>query len=190
MAAKEPASLPQSGQAEGGRYTGLVMRSPSAKAGFLFYLEFDDGVGLDFYQDFGGYKFADFNHGGGGTNVLEEFAVGPADFFPVGDVGDEHTSAYDVFQAGTGAGESGFEVADDLGGLRVGIADADDFAVRASGGGTGDADEVADADGAGVAHNGFPGSAGGEVLAWHIGSFNARVYCVFSAHAKLELSMP
>ncbi len=151
---------------------------------------FQDGVGFDFDEDFGRDEFADFDHGSGGADVLEKFTVGTADLLPLGNVGDEDPRANDIFQTGASTGERSFDIANDLDGLSVRIADADDFAVGASGGGAGDADVVAKAHGTGITDDGFPGSAGGEVLAWHIGPLKVAFYCVFHLRVKLKTSMP
>ena len=69
----------------------------------------------------------DFDHRRGGADVAKEFAVGAADFFPVGNVGDEHARAHDVFHAGAGLLQGRLDVVECLHGLRVGVAGADDF---------------------------------------------------------------
>ena len=142
----------------------------------------EDGVCFDFEEHLGGDEFAYLDHGGGGANVLEEFAVGAADIFPVRDISDEHARSDYIFEAGTGTDKCSFDVFNDLDGLRVGISDAHDFSIRAGRGRTGNADVIADAHRAGIANDGFPGSPGRNVLSWHIGIRFPRGFFAIPSH--------
>ena len=117
---------------------------------------------FDFDEERGIYELADLDHGGGGTNGAEELAVGAADRLPLGDVGNEHASADDVMKRRTGLLECGLDSAEGLHGLKVRIARADD-AGRSDRGRASDENVLADANGAGVADDGLPWPAAGDV---------------------------
>src|SRR5438477_3614979 len=103
----------------------------------------EDCVGFDFHQHFRGDQAAHLDHAGCWADGGEEFAVGAADFLPLGNINDKDSCAHDVLQTGTGLGECRFDVADGLHRLRVDVAYADDFAVRPGGGGSGHGDHIA-----------------------------------------------
>src|ERR1051325_7373129 len=55
-----------------------------------------DSVGFDFDEGVGVDELGDFNDGGGGADIFEDFAVDDGDFFPLGNIGDVHAGADDV----------------------------------------------------------------------------------------------
>jgi len=57
----------------------------------------DDGVGFDFDEGVVVDQLGDFEERGGWADFFEDFAVDSGDFFPLGDVDDEHAGADDVF---------------------------------------------------------------------------------------------
>jgi len=75
-------------------------------------------------RHFGRDETRDLHHAGGGPDVAEKFAVGAANFFPLGDIEDVDARANNVFERSAGAREGSFNVANGLDGLRVGVADA------------------------------------------------------------------
>ena len=119
----------------------------------------EDGFGFDFDGPPGVEELGD-DHGGSGADGGENFAVGPADFFPVFGAGEEDAGADDVGEGGTGGDEGLFDDGQDgasLGG-RGEVFGAD----RAC---PGDVDDVADPHGPGEADDGFVGAGTGDVLA-------------------------
>src|SRR5580704_14560354 len=151
------------------------MRSPEARV--FPGNSGEDGVGFDFDEHVGGDELADLQHAGRRADGSKNFAVSAADFFPVGDVHDIKASAYNVVKGGAGFEQGGLTILDGLQGLDVDIADADDIAVGASGGGAGDGNDVADTHGSRIANDGLPGGTAGNVLTRHVefsfGSFPA-----------------
>jgi hypothetical protein len=137
----------------------------------------EDGVGFDFDEHVGGDELADLQHAGGGADSGKNFTVGAADFFPVRDVHDIKASAHHVVEGGAGFEQGGFDIFDGLQGLDVNIANADDIAVGSGGGRAGDGDDVADTHGSGIADDGLPRGAAGNILTSHVcfsfGSFPA-----------------
>jgi hypothetical protein len=128
----------------------------------------EDGVGFDFDEHVGRYELADLQHAGGWADGGKNFSVGAADFFPLGDVHNIEAGADHVVESGAGFEQRGFDIFYGLQGLNVNIANADDVAVGAGSSGTGDGDDVADTDGAGIADDGLPRGATGNVLTRHV----------------------
>ena len=64
-------------------------------------------------------------------------------FFPLGDVGDEHARAHHVFQARSGLVQRGFDVAQRLHRLSVGVAHAHEVPIRAGSRRAGNVDRIA-----------------------------------------------
>ena len=128
-------------------YSSLVIRHSSLR---------NDGVGVDFDEVAVADEGADFDEGVGGAGFGEVVAVGAANRDPVVGAGDVDAGADDVAEGGSGGGEGAADFLDDVAGLGFGIAGADEVAVVVGGGGAGDEDEVAGADGAGVADLSFP----------------------------------
>ena len=89
----------------------------------------EDGFGFDFDEHLGRNEAADFDHGARRSNIFEDFAVGAADGFPVGDVFYEDARADDVGYFRAGVGESRFDILQGLRHLGARVAYADDFAV-------------------------------------------------------------
>jgi len=141
----------------------------------------DDGVGFDFDEHVGRDELADLQHAGSGADGGKNFAVGASDFFPVGDVHDIEAGAHHVIEGGAGFEQGGFDIFYGLQGLDVNIADADDVAIGTGGGGAGDGDDVADTHGSGIADDGLPRGAAGNILTSHVGfsfsSFPAVFQC-------------
>ena len=94
--------------------------------------------------------------------------MGFANLLPVVDVGDVHACANNVFETGARFLERGFDIFENLYGLRVWVSDADDLAVGVGSGCAGYVYGVSYADGSRVADDGFPGCACGDVLALHV----------------------
>src|SRR5262245_15050222 len=87
------------------------------------------GVGFDLHQHARVDQCADLEHGGDGTDVAEDLAVGAADRLPLRDVGDVHARTDHVVHARTGHGERRLDVGQGLLGLHVGVAGARDDAI-------------------------------------------------------------
>ena len=98
-----------------------------------------------------------------GRICAEELAVDGADGLGVGGVGQQHAGADDVGERGAGLGERRLDDREAAAGLEGDVVGAG--AVGEDGGGAGDEDPVADADGAGEADRGLEGGAGGDSLA-------------------------
>src|SRR5579885_2659475 len=94
----------------------------------------NDGIGLDLDEHHRVDQAADFHHCGGRANRAKELAVRLANLFPVVDVAHINARAHDIVEAGARAFEDGFDVAQGLYGLGVGVARADDLAVGIGGG--------------------------------------------------------
>jgi len=101
-------------------------------------------------------------HGGGGADFAEEFAVDAAYGFPVGGLGEVDTGANHVYERCAGADEDFSGDSDDYAGLDfyVGI-------ICAHGASAGNIDMVVNAHGAREADNGFVGGRAGEVISSH-----------------------
>ena len=115
---------------------------------------------FDLDEYFGGDQAADFYHAGGRADFIKEFAVGLADLPPVVNVRDVDARAHNVLHAGARPLERGFDVLKHLNRLRVGVSNAGDLPVSIGGRGARYVNGVSHADGARVADDGFPGSAG------------------------------
>src|SRR6476659_3493879 len=89
----------------------------------------DECVGFDLHHHARVEQGADLEHGGDGTDVGEDLAVGAPDDLPLRDVGDEHARAHDVLQARADLRERRLDVGERLLGLDVGVAGAGDGAV-------------------------------------------------------------
>ncbi len=68
-----------------------------------------------------------------GTDMAEELSMRLADFFPFGDVDDEHSRAHHILHGRTCLQQGRLDVLQGLNGLSASVAHADDFAVRAGG---------------------------------------------------------
>src|SRR5208337_4302370 len=101
------------------------------------------------------------------ADVLEEFAVRPADLLPLRDVDHKNSSADYVLHLGSGPLQRRLDISKCLERLQVSIAGAHDLAIGARRCRAGYADVIANAHGPGIAHNGFPGRSAGDVLSWH-----------------------
>ncbi len=102
-----------------------------------------------------------------GSNVAEEFSVGFANFFPVGDVDHVHAGADNIFHGCAGFLQRRFDVFQGLHGLGVNVADTDDFAVCPSGRGAGHVHVRSNFYCPGVTNDRFPGYATRDVLPFH-----------------------
>ena len=122
----------------------------------------DAGIGFDLDAPGGVEQGGDYDHGGGGADEREEFAVDPPGDFPVLGVGEIDACAVDVLDGAAGVFERGGDEGEALLCLL-----GDVCVVGADGGGTGDVDFVADADGSGEADDGLEGAGAGDVGAGH-----------------------
>jgi hypothetical protein len=138
------------GRGFGGGFCGRGLCGPGSDDRFGF--DFDEHVGVD--------QAANLDHDCGGANVAKHFAVRAADLLPIGDAGDVHARAHYVVQRSAGALQGAGDVFENLPRLPPGIAFADDFTLGIGGRSARDVHDITDADGAGVADDGFPGSAG------------------------------
>jgi hypothetical protein len=117
----------------------------------------EDSFGFDFDGPEGVEQSGD-DHGGGGTDGAEGFAVGAAYGFPVLGAGEKDAGADDVGEGGPGLGEGSFDELEDVAGL-VGRGEI----FSADGAGAGDVDGIADANGAGETDDGLVGAGAGDV---------------------------
>jgi len=76
----------------------------------------EDCFGFDFYAPLG-VEEGGYDHGGGGADGSEDFAMSAAYFFPVLGMGEEDAGADDMLEGGSGLGESGFDEFEDGAGL-------------------------------------------------------------------------
>ncbi len=95
--------------------------------------------------------------------------MGFPDLFPLGDVGDVHARAHDVFQAGAGFLQGRFDVPQRLHRLGVGVAHADNLSVRAGRGDARNLDDVSHTHCSRIPDNRLPRRTAGNVLPRHIG---------------------
>jgi len=112
------------------------------------------GAKYTYYEGY--HELAYLHHRAGWTDLSEHLAMRPADGFPLRDVGHENARAHNISQRRPGALQRRRDVVEDLSGLRIGIADADDLAVGVCRSGAGQIDVVADAHRARIADNGLP----------------------------------
>src|SRR5580698_9536521 len=120
----------------------------------------DDRVGFDLDEHLGLKQPGDDDHARRRADRAEEFAVGARDVFAEGDVGDVGARADHVGELRAGLRERGFDVADGLESLRVGIAFADELSVGIPCHGAGDAHVRADAHRARKSNDRLPRRAG------------------------------
>src|SRR3954468_8794588 len=147
----------------------LIIRPPIMRSGWRKLKRLlgraDDGFGFDLDQHLGIDERAYLDHAGCGPDVFKELAVGAPDLLPVpADVDDVHARAHHIFHGSARFLECGFDVAQGLHGLGVGVAFTDDRAALASSRSSGDVDGVAELHRARVADDGLPGSTAGDVL--------------------------
>src|SRR3954469_18972397 len=115
-----------------------------------------EGVGFDLHHHARVQQRADLEHGGDGTDVGEDLAVGTPDGLPLRDVGDEHARAHDVLQARADLGERRLDVGEGLLGLDVRVPGAGDGAVLGRRRAAGDPHVRARAHHPAVAHDRLP----------------------------------
>ena len=96
-------------------------------------LRVDDGVDLDFDELGRVDEAGDLDHRHRGTDVVEAFAEGDGDLFPLVDLGDVVSDADDIGDGGAGLAEGGFDGVQGLAGLGFGA--LGDAAIGAGGGG-------------------------------------------------------
>src|SRR5579863_2932215 len=86
-------------------------------------------LGLNLHQHMGVNQAADFNHGGGGTNLAEEFAVSFANLLPVINIDDVYAGAHHILHAGTCSLQGRLDIFEYLHRLCIGFADADNLPI-------------------------------------------------------------
>jgi hypothetical protein len=119
------------------------------------------GIGFNLNAPIWVEQTGDDDHGGGGKDDAEEFAVDSAGRLPVFDVREIHAGAVDVLDGRAGVFESGGDEGEALVGLfgDVGV-------IGTNGASAGDVDVVADADRAGETDDGLEGRCAGDVRAF------------------------
>src|ERR1051325_9244499 len=91
----------------------------------IYQLAVQDGIRLDFHQNFGGDQSCDLDHGCRWADFSEHCSMSAADFFPLGDIHYKNARAHYIFQAGSGFLQSGLNVFESLNCLRSHVADTD-----------------------------------------------------------------
>lgn len=122
----------------------------------------DDGFGLDLDAPLRVEQLFDGDHGGCGADVGEDLAVGTPDLLPVLGMGEVDARADNVLERGAGVVECGLDELED-GASLVGGGEI----VGADRAGSGDVDDVADANGARETDDGLVGRCAGDVRAGH-----------------------
>src|SRR5262249_44091179 len=142
------------------------------------------GLRLDLHQHVWRDKAADSDECGNRANVAENLAMGFSDFFPVGDVGDEHTRADHILHRRASFRKRGLDVLEDLDSLGIGIANADKFSVGSSRGRTRNVNVVPYPDCARETDDCFVWRIACDVLSHHV------LWIVLSAGMQWSLYVP
>src|SRR5438067_2407614 len=123
-------------------------------------------LGLNLHQHLWIYQRAHRNHGSCGTNFTKDFAVSASNFFPISNVGDEHSGADNVLQFRAGLFESRSNVLQRLHSLRIGVP-GNDLSVRSGRCRSRNVNVWPDPYRPRVSHHRLPGSATRNIYARH-----------------------
>ena len=123
-----------------------------------WFLVGNTGICFNFYAPFRVEQRGDDNHGSGGTDETEKFAVDAAGGLPVFGASEVHTGTVDMFDGASGV----FEGRGDKGEALIGLF-GDVRLVCTNRAGAGDMNVIADTDGAGEADHRLEGRGAGDI---------------------------
>lgn len=120
----------------------------------------NEGVDFDFDEKRWVYKFTDLDHGMGGLNLREDFAMGVPYGLPLCDIGEENTRSYDVFESRTCLVECYTDASQRISCLLSSVGSADGLPVGAGCSGAGNENPLPGPHGFGVSDLRFPFGSG------------------------------